>query len=192
MESANPIAQGSHFVGKAKKSLFDRLPKLPLYVWLIIIFVVGILITLGIYFLVNKLRSGREEINGENNISIPFKPTPKPLAHGKQTYFISGSKTGAPKIAEATIDPIDPQNGENQKFSTKALSLENGAVSAVKVTIITDNEQKTFPLNLTSGTAEDGVWEGNWVITDTYDYTYQAVIAAENASSGWEITLTFR
>lgn len=134
----------------------------------------------------------KEEVNGEKNITEPFKPSPKPLATGKQIYQISGSKTGAPKIAEFIIDPIDPKPGANQKVSVKVLSLDNQPVTEVAATMITDNKKATYPLKLTSGTNLDGVWEGSWSLSDSYLYLYQAAIKAKNAKDEWEVTLTFR
>lgn len=195
MDNINPPNRGYDLV--SGPSLKDRLPKLPLYIW-IFIFVLLISLVLGGAYLILS-RTGmlnslfkKGEANGEKNISEPFKPSPKPLASGRQTYLISGSKVGAPKVSEVVIDPIDPQPGANQKISAKALSLNNEPITEVSVTMITDNKKTSYPLKLISGTNLDGVWEGSWNLSDSYLYTYQAAVKTKNAKDEWEVTLTFR
>lgn len=133
-----------------------------------------------------------QEANGEKNISSPYKGTPKPLASGKQTYLISGSKINAPKVAEVVIDPIDPAPGANQKVLAQVLSLSGEPVTEVTVTMITDNKKTSYPLKLSSGTNLDGVWEASWSLSDTYLYLYQLAVKAKNAKDEWEVTITFR
>ena len=196
MDHINPPNRGYDLV--SGPSLKDRLPKLPLYIWIFIIVLLISLILGGAYLILS--RSGmlnnlfkKGEINGEKNITIPYKPTPKPLAHGRQKYLISGSKIGSPKIAEATIDPIDPQKGATQVMEVKILSVDGTTpVTKAEVEIMTDNTSKKATLVLSDGTNLDGIWKGSWTIEDIYDYRYQAVITAENASAGWGVTLTFR
>mgnify|MGYP001558152017 CR=1 FL=1 len=183
------------------RKIKERLSGIPTYLLAFLAVFTATLILAGFYILLSPdislkdllNKSGiTEEANGEKNISEPYKGTPKPLATGRQTYLISGSKKGAPKISEATIDPIDPKEGASQTFSVKALALEAGPIADVSVTMITDNEKKTYPLKSISGTNLDGTWQGTWSLKDSYLYTYQAAIKAKSATSEWEVTLTFR
>ena len=126
------------------------------------------------------------------NIWEPWVPTPRPLAHGIQTYTVSGSKSGAPKATEITIDSLDPGVGGSQSVSANVIDMGAGPVTNVSVELITDNETTTHSLELTSGTNSDGTWEGTWTMEDSYDSTYQMEITAENASTDWTVTLSFR
>jgi len=179
-------------------------PKLPLIVWLIILFIFAAVFSAGVYIALSpdvSLKSlfgqigqmiGLGEENGENNTWEPAKPTPRPLASGRQTYIVSGSKKGAPKVTEVVIDPLDPAQKANQSVTIKALALEGGPITKVSIQLITDNKNKTYPLQLTSGTNLDGVWSAMWTMDDVYDYKYQLAVIAENAQDGWSVTLTFR
>ena len=142
--------------------------------------------------LLEKLPKIEQPQEVDKNIWEPAKPTPQPLAHGKQTYAISGSKKGAPKATEVVIDPLDPALSATQSGIVKVLSMEAGPVTKVSIQLITDNKTKTYPLKLTSGTNLDGEWSGTWVMEDSYDYKYQMAVIAENAKDAWSITLTFR
>jgi hypothetical protein len=178
------------------------LPKLPLIVWLILLFIFAGLLSAGIFIAVSpnvslkslfgQIGELTKDTNGENNIWTPAKPTPRPLAHGKQTYAVSGSKKGAPKATEVVIDPLDPAPGASQSTTVKALAMEAGPITKVSIQLITDNKNVTYPLQLTSGTNLDGVWTGSWVMEDSYDYRYQMAVIAENANDAWSVTLTFR
>ena len=194
MDNIDPPNRGYDLV--SGPSLKDRLPKLPLYIWIFVFVLLISLILGGIYLILSQTgilkNLFNKEENGEKNISIPFKPAPKPLAGGRQHYTISGSKINAPKVAEVVIDPIDPAPGTNQKVSAKVLSLSGEPVTEVTATMITDNKKTAYPLKLTSGTNLDGVWEGSWNLSDTYLYLYQAAIKAKNAKDEWEVILTFR
>jgi len=167
----------------------------PLIFWIFIIVLI-IAVTLGgVYFYL--LRTGKlanlfPKPTPIQNIWSPYKPSPRPLASGKQTYLVSGSKTGAPKATEVVIDPLDPAQNASQSATVKVISLDGTPVSEVEVNMITDNKEKTYPLKLISGTNLDGSWQGTWTLEDSYDYRYQAAIKAKNATSEWTVTLSFR
>jgi len=131
-------------------------------------------------------------IEVDKNIWEPAKPPIKPLAHGKQTYLVSGGKKGAPKPTEVVIDPLDPAQGATQSATVKVLAMEAGPVTKVSIQLITDSKNKIYPLQLTSGTDLDGIWGATWVMEDSYNYKYQMAIKAENAQDSWSVTLTFR
>lgn len=185
-------------------SLFEkirfRLSGLPTYVWVFLLVLSSAVIIGATYIFLSPnislkdLFKGKEkvEVNGEKNISTTYKPSPRPLASGKQTYLVSGSKTGAPKATEVVIDPLDPAQNASQTVTVKVISLDGTPVSEVEVNMITDNKEKTYPLKLVSGTNLDGSWQGTWTLEDSYDYLYQAAIKAKNAKSEWTVTLSFR
>lgn len=172
-------------------SLFGKIKNyltgVPLYVWAFI--AVGLVTSLLIttYYvapelfskITSKITREQEEQKAEN-IPEPTKPPPAPLATGKQTYMISGSAPGAPKITEATVDPIDPAKGKDQTWKLEVIDVGNGPVKEVTVTIFTDNGKNLHPLKLVEGTDTKGVWQGSWKIEDSYDYTYIAVLRAKN------------
>ena len=201
MENGLPYGSdsGSSTFGKIK----ERLSGIPTYLLAFLAVLVTTLILGGFYLflspnislkdLVNKVKKPEEEINEEKNITEPFKPSPRPLATGKQTYLISGSTKGAPKMSEVTFDPIDPKSDQNQTIIIKALDVNGSFVKTVTVTLNTDNKGEIHSLSLTQGTAQDGVWQGSWKISDSYDYKYTATIRAENAAGlAQTATLTLR
>lgn len=180
------------------RSFLERLRTVPLHIRLFIIALSVAIISVGLClfispeFLRNILKKQKPSTPEAENIWEPAKSTPRPLAHGKQTYAISGSKKGAPKATEVAIDPLDPAQGASQSATVKVLAMEAGPVTKVSVDLITDNKTKTYPLQLISGTNLDGVWNGTWVMEDSYDYKYQMAIKAENSRDSWTVTLTFR
>ena len=112
----------------------------------------------------------------------PAKPTPLPLAHGTQTYRISGSTLGAPKISEVTFDPLDPASDQNQTMIVNAFDGNGSIVKTVTVTLNTDNKGEIHSLTHSQGTAQNGIWQGSWKISDSYDDKYTATVRAENAA----------
>lgn len=121
-------------------------------------------------------------------------PTPQPIipiASGKQIYNVSrGSGSSGPAITQVTLDPLDPKIGETQVVSVK---IEHKVpVQSVSVTIRGDTSQFPYNLTLKEGTPTSAVWEGSWVVDYTYDYDYQAVVEAKDATEATQVTLTFR
>jgi len=175
-------------------SLFEkvrfRLSGLPTFIWVFLAILATTLVIGAVYIFLSP--KGKVEVNGEKNISTAYKPSPRPLASGKQTYLGSGSKTGAPKATEVVIDPLDPAQNATQTVTVKVISLDGTPVSEVEVNMITDNKEKAYPLKLISGTNLDGSWQGTWTLEDSYDYLYQAAIKAKNTKSEWTVTLSFR
>ena len=127
------------------------------------------------------------------NIWTPAKPQSAPLAHGKQLYRVSGSTQGAPRIVEASVDPIDPARGATQTWTLHILEPNGKSVKEVSVKVFTDKKQTIVDLNKSSGTDQDGIWEGSSVIDDSYDEQYQAWLDAKNdAGLSQSVVLTFR
>ncbi len=176
----------------AKETIKSRLSKWPIHVWLFLIVLIATLIIGGVYiFLSPSLRQKLFPKLGPQNVWVPSKPTPRPLAHGKQIYNISGGTKGAPQMTKFIIDPIDPKPEETQTITIKA--RDSKPITEIKVTIITDNKNTPHTLERIEGTELNGVWQGSWQIDDTYDYKYQAKLEAKNNANLTSIvTPTFR
>jgi hypothetical protein len=129
----------------------------------------------------------------KENTWEPYKGQPKPLVmFGKQTYQINGSTKGAPKISEASFDPIDVKKGGTQIITVKVLD-EKSEVTGVTVTMWTDNKNTDVQLKLSTGTTKDGSWAGTFKLDDSYDYIYHATINARNADNkAMSVTVTFK
>lgn len=200
----NDLPQGSDSSVSLFGKIKEKLAAIPT-IFLAFIAVLGVALVLGSFYillspnvsvksLLEKFPQKEQEkvLETDKNIWEPARPTPRPLAHGRQTYAISGSKKGAPKATEAVIDPIDPSQNTSQSATVRVLAMDAGPVTKVSIDVITDNQTKNYPLKLTSGTNLDGVWNGTWTMEDSYDYKYQTAIKAENAQDSWTVTLTFR
>lgn len=193
-----PVQPGGEIVPSRFETLRQKLPKWPTHVWIFLAVLAVTLIVGGIYlYLSPQLRQRLFQKIGpavkSENIWTPYTPPPASLAHGKQTYMISGSTQGAPKIAEATVDPIDPARGSIQKWTLRVLEPNDKSVKEVYVTVMTDSEKTIIGLKKVSGTERDGVWEGIGRIKDSYDYSYRALLFAKNdANLAHTLTLTFR
>jgi len=123
---------------------------------------------------------------------IPPTPTPTPtkLFHGKDTYYISGGAPDDPHFQQVDVDPLDPEVGANQKFTVKISSKY--PVTTAYLTVHTDTHSTKVPLNLISGTREEGIWEGSWTIAETYLYTYLIVPTAQTQYTQASSTITVR
>ncbi len=154
------------------------------------------LIAAGLFYLLssdfyNKLKNRITKGLGDQNISTPYKPSPVPLAHGTQTYTISGSVPGAPRITEVTFDPIDPPKGSNLNITVK--TLDGTGVKDVDVILNTDSKSLDSKLSLSEGTINDGVWKGSLKMSDSYDYVYHLIIKARNTGGAVQSnTITVR
>jgi hypothetical protein len=98
-------------------------------------------------------------------------PTPKPIPSGTQLYrFSHGSEVVGPKIKRVEIDPLDPAIGANQKL-TVTIS-HTALINHASLWVQTDNESIDRSLKLVEGDTYEGTWEGEWTISDSYDYNY--------------------
>jgi len=122
-----PGSVGKYFdpIKNSLKPIKERLPKKPLYLWLLISALVLAIISGAFYFFLSP------DLRQKTLKTLKLKPAPdqqptptlkpiRPLAPGKQTYTISGGKKGAPQITEAVIDPLDVKKNQNQTFTVKA------------------------------------------------------------------------
>jgi len=101
-------------------------------------------------------------------------PTPRPMKTipgGSQEFLYShGKDVKGPKIGKATINPLDPKQGDTQTLTVTI--THDSPVTMALVTLFTDNAKTPHELKLKNGTTTNGTWEGSWKMTDTYDYTY--------------------
>jgi len=177
--------------------LKDKLPKLPLYVWLFIFILVLAIFSVGLYALISptfSLKSllERKGVTQEDqNIWEPYVPSPVPLAHGRQTYRISGGTQGLPTISEAVLDPEDPEMGSTQTISVKA--NYDSAIKEVSAVLHTDDKDTTQVLQLSSGSPTNGEWKGSWKVENSFDRSYSITVRAKNEQSLVQsVTITLR
>jgi len=173
-----------------------KLRGVPKYIWILIALLIIILITLAFLYreLLSELaqKSFRPSSQEQReNIATPAEPRIAPLAHGRQIYSISGGTKGGPQMTQAVIDPIDPQPNQIQTLTIKANNLK--PIVEITAKVVTDNEENINYLKLIEGTDTNGVWQGNWQISDEYNYNYQIVLIAKNNEDiESKTTLTFR
>lgn len=119
-------------------------------------------------------------------------PTPIPIIQGKETYSISqGGEVKGPKIHRAEIDPHDPQVGQKQTF--KASVVHTKEVRSVTVTLYSDDKKAiTYPLALSSGTAINGVWSGEWEVNTTHLFNYAFSIEATDGTNRTKAGIAIR
>lgn len=178
-------------------SFREKINSLPVYVYFLVLLALFSLGVLLFFYLsptlfqnlINKF--GIKTTQTQKNVGETARPSPIPLASGKQVYNISGGKKGAPQIIQAVIAPIDPSPETTQSFEVKVNS--DKPTSEVTVVILTDNKTTRHSLILTGGTELDGTWSGQWLIDDSYLYVYQIGIAAQDVNEKISTTtLTFR
>ena len=120
----------------------------------------------------------------EEKQTITPSPTPVALNHGKYTFEYSwGQGTTVPKMNAVTLDPNDPDVGATQNM--QARFTHTAPISAITAEVWTDSTMKSYPLTLTSGTAENGVWSGSWKISESYLYRY--IVTLKVTANGKEL-----
>lgn len=198
MDNINPPTQGVGLVNRP--SIKDRLPKLPLLVWLILLLSLAFIFSAGIYIAVSpdiSLKSLFEKIfkrpaQEEQNVWSAYTTTPPPIATGIQLYRISGGDPTLPVISEVVVDPLDPQVGQNQTVTVKA----NGPtpIKEVIVRLRLDNENNfEYKLAPSAGTPTNGEWKGSWNFPHTYNLTYRFNVITRNENNLGNIeTITIR
>lgn len=120
------------------------------------------------------------------------RPTrgPKPIGSGRTGFTVSGGKRDAPQFERSFLDPIDPEQGEEQKIIINAKN--STPINNISVIVKTDTTNTQLEMNLTSGDATSGTWEGSWVVDDTYLRNYQIEIIAEAANSIQQAEMVLR
>ena len=199
MDHINPPNRGYSLVSGL--SLKDRLPKFPLFVWLILLFLFALFFSAGIYIAISpdiSLKGLFERIfrkaptEEPQNIWSAYTTTPPPIATGKQLYKISGGDINLPLVTEVLVDPLDPEVGQNQTVTVKA----NGPTPVREVVVVLrlDNENNfEFKLAQSSGSPTNGEWKGTWPFPHSYNLTYRFNVKAMNESNlGNLTTITIR
>lgn len=119
-------------------------------------------------------------------------PSPKPIPHGSKNFYVSiGSEVKGPRMGKGTIDPYDPAVGGKQRLTIEV----NDTVPVQKVVAIIKTDKKTSePHMLTAGAGvtTKGNWSGEWVMDDSYLYTYILSIQATSASGTSSVDITLR
>ncbi len=127
--------------------------------------------------------------------TITLTPTPfptvipgnlRPLPTGIQVFEVQSGNNSGPSISKLTINPLDIIKGGNQ---TVSLMVDyKSPVKSVILTTVTDNKSTPHELKLVSGTANNGKWEGAWIVDDGNYFKYIMNIEAI-AESGAKSTL---
>lgn len=125
-------------------------------------------------------------------ITLTPSPTPKPIPHGSSDFFVSvGKEKKGPRMGKGTINPYDPEIGGKQGLTIAIADT----VPVTKVVAILKTDKKTsepHALLLGTGTNMSGSWTGEWVVDDSYLYTYVLSIQATSASGTSSVDITLR
>jgi hypothetical protein len=120
-------------------------------------------------------------------------PTPEilPLPSEPQDFRIShGSGVVGPRPSRAIVSTLTPNPGTPQ---TITITVAHGTpVLSGSGTVITDNREVPFTLQLTEGTNTDGIWTGSWTLNDTYDFKYDIKYSLSDSTHTYQGSLSFR
>jgi len=106
--------------------------------------------------------------------------TKNPIPQGRQVYQITMA-SHSPNITEAVVDPVDVHPGDTQFMSVAVSDTDSkNKIVSVVAAVRTDTGIKEYPLSLSSGSAESGVWSGSWMVHDTHSETYRTTFVATN------------
>jgi len=202
MSPLNPLKTTKikfNFPNRFKKFQFEEIKKKAYFRYLSI-FLILILLTLAIsalYLYQDKFEVRKEEERKISLTTTPAEiqpsptPTLKPLPSGRQIYILShGKDVKGPKINKVVIDPLDPKVGKSQKV-TVTIKYPEPVVSA-KATLKTDNKESPHLLTKISGGGEESVWEGSWIVDDSYNYNYYLFFEITSTVDSYKGGLTFR
>lgn len=171
----------------------------PIQITIFVLFLLGIsfLILIANYIPPQKSEIGVTEeqpleIQETESPKPTASPTPIPILQGKETYSISQSgEVKGPKIHKVEIDPHDPKIGEKQIF--KAHIAHNKEVKTATVTVFSDDGKKiTYPLSLSSGTALNGIWSGEWETDNTHLFNYAFLVEATDGVNKNKVGIAIR
>ncbi|MCP6720001.1 MAG: hypothetical protein KJI72_01565 [Patescibacteria group bacterium] len=161
--------------------------------------ILAILIALGILVVAGISKPPTTEVPAEravigtedDTLLIPVIPEGGSIIpEGGDTYYIQSAGPG-PKIYEATMSPLSgAEPGIIQNWIVKVRYSE--PVQSVVVTVIMDDGSYPVSLSLAEGTALDGIWMGNWEVSDTHEDIYQAAIDAGSGDASSQVVLTFQ
>lgn len=140
------------------------------------IFFLFIILSLPVFFNFRSLV--KKPPQKENPSSITTAKRKSAAAPGKQVYSISQT-THSPNFTGVVIDPEDVKLGQTQTM-TVTINDEKAPIKEVIAEIETDKGIIKNTLNKISGTDQNGVWQGSWIVKDTHDTTYVTTFKAVN------------
>lgn len=116
--------------------------------------------------------------------------SPRPIKSGRHVSKISGGIENAPRFVQVEIDEADPAQADSQTLTVKIES--DTPVKTAKLTVLTDNQAREIPLELTSGEKTNGQWQATWTVNDSFLYRYKLNIEASNDAGTQETALLLR
>ena len=113
-------------------------------------------------------------------------PTPTLiLPSGRQVFYVRGGDQDFSKINEVVVNPLDALQGARQSIDITVDSVE--PVSSFKITLKTDNGQKTYTAALKSGNSTRGVWTASYTFPDTarsiYSFVFEIITNSNKATT---------
>lgn len=119
------------------------------------------------------------------------KYPPLPLAQGPRTFRMShGKAMTGPKIGTVKVSALDP--GMNGLQNVEVTISHDSPITSVMANVKTDNKITSYSLRRVSGTDMDGVWVGEWNITDTYENRYAIQFDIKSKTTSFVGGLTLR
>lgn len=111
-------------------------------------------------------------------------------ASGAQTYKVSTSNI--PTITQVIVDPFDMTCFATQTVTVKITDSNENPITSVEGMVSTDAVIIPFTFAFQDGEADNGTWQGSWVLTDSICYNFMLTITAKSASGSSKVDLTFR
>lgn len=130
-------------------------------------------------------------LSSDAQVAKKTKYPPLPLAQGPQTYtgsFGTDFKGIRPTVIQLTT--IDP--GMNGKQKVDVTIVNDSPITNVSANVKTDNKITNHPMIKVSGTDMNGVWEGEWVVDDTYQNRWFLEFDIKSATGSYKDGLAFR
>ena len=101
------------------------------------------------------------------------------------------SNLNGPRIGRGEIDPYDPSLNQLQKLTIEV--NDTVPVESVTATLKTDNKiSQEYQLSPNTSNQLIGNWTGQWVVDDSYLYTYVLTIKAVSRNGTSQIDVTLR
>lgn len=182
--------------GQKKHTIMTQREKILLVILAVIMVGIVIIFLAKTKGLFNNPLTSKQPINEvvqSEPTATPAPPMPEPLAQGEQIYGIGrGDGSKGPDLFEAIINPFDPKKGEQQ---TMKIRIKKGSLKTTKVniTLKSDNNAKTYPLTLLNEEADSETWSGSWIIEDTHNWMYKAVVdATDEKDEVAHVEISFR
>jgi len=139
--------------------------------------------------------SGATQVSSVEN-AIDWPDATLEVSKRGEVYVVYSGNPQKPEILEVALDPFDAQVGEEQTILVKVLEkgVDITRDNTADVEVIGDNGSEVIFLRLKK--IEDPnltiTWQGAWIVDDTHESKYSAVVTATNASNTNSITLSFK